>query len=55
LHNACLSGSANVVRELLRAKADQDALDDKKSAPVHEAAKGGHFEVIIYFLIVGLL
>ena len=46
MHNACLSGNAKVVRELLRAKADPNALDSKKSAPVHEAAKGGHFEVI---------
>ncbi|CAF1380014.1 unnamed protein product [Rotaria sordida] len=46
LHNACLSGNAKVVRELLRAKADPNVLDSKQSAPVHEAAKGGHFEVI---------
>ncbi|CAF4067248.1 unnamed protein product, partial [Rotaria magnacalcarata] len=46
LHNACLSGNAKVVRELLRAKADPNALDTKRSAPVHEAAKGGHFEAI---------
>ncbi|CAF1125757.1 unnamed protein product [Adineta steineri] len=46
LHNACLSGSANVVRELLRAKADPNALDEQNSAPIHEAAKGGHFEVV---------
>jgi ankyrin repeat protein len=46
LHNACLSGNAKVVRELLRAKADPNVLDSKQSAPVHEAAKGGHFEVM---------
>ncbi|CAF0882998.1 unnamed protein product [Adineta ricciae] len=46
LHNACLSGSENVVRELLRAKADPDALDNTQAAPVHEAAKGGNFEPI---------
>ena len=46
LHNACLSGNVNVVRELLRAKADPNAVDSKQSAPVHEAAKGGHLDVI---------
>lgn len=46
MHNACLSGNAKVVRELLRAKADPNALDSKQSSPAHEAAKGGHFEVV---------
>ncbi|CAF0922340.1 unnamed protein product [Rotaria sp. Silwood1] len=46
LHNACLSGSTKIVRELLRMQADPNALDDKKSTPAHEAAKGGHFQVI---------
>ncbi|CAF1023931.1 unnamed protein product [Didymodactylos carnosus] len=46
LHNACLSGNANVVRALLRNKADVNALDNKLSSPAHEAAKGGHLEVI---------
>ncbi|CAF2773868.1 unnamed protein product [Rotaria sp. Silwood2] len=46
LHNACLSGSTKIVRELLHSQADPNALDDKRSTPAHEAAKGGHFQVI---------
>ncbi|CAF2149794.1 unnamed protein product [Rotaria magnacalcarata] len=53
LHNACYSGNVKVVRELLRAKADPDALDNKKSTPAHEAAKGGNLKVIILLSSVG--
>lgn len=43
---AASSGSAKVVRAILDAGADVNALDARKNHAAHLAAKGGHFQAL---------
>ena len=44
---AAESGGVDVVRAILEAGANVNALDIRKTHAAHYAAKGGHFEVLV--------
>ena len=46
MHNAAASGSVAVCRAILQKGGNPNVLDKHKLAPAHEAAYGGHFEVL---------
>jgi ankyrin repeat protein/Mg2+ and Co2+ transporter CorA len=50
LHNACLQGSAKVVRILLTAGADVNARLLTGMTPLHVAAQAGHLDVVVCLL-----
>merc|ERR1719189_2137734 len=53
LHQAAMLGRAEVLRVLLAAGADPNALDDPRSAPLHYAASGGHARAVFLLLQAG--
>lgn len=53
LHHAAMLGRAEVLRVLLAAGADPNALDDPRSAPLHYAASGGHARAAFLLLQAG--
>lgn len=50
LHIACRMGAVNLVRMLLAANADPNAKGFNDRTPLHEAAAGGHADVVLLLL-----
>ncbi|WP_454761577.1 ankyrin repeat domain-containing protein [Caulobacter segnis] len=53
LHKAAGSGAIDDVRDLLRLKAEINALGDMGDMPLHAAARGGHAHVVEILLKAG--
>merc|ERR1719414_284300 len=53
LHRAAMLGRAEVLRVLLAAGANPNALDDPRNTPLHHAASGGHARAVFLLLQAG--